>query len=101
MVDIQVLCPSVERDEEILTQDALRFVAGLHGKFAARRDELLARRRERREQAARTGRLDFLPETADVRTGEWRVGPAPADPNDRRVEVTRPPERKKAMNPPH
>src|SRR5690242_1433307 len=98
MVDIQVLGNEVERGEEILTPEALRFVAGLHAEFAGRRDELLDRRRERREQAARTGRLDFLPETADVRASQWRVAPAPADLMDRRVEITGPTERKMAIN---
>jgi malate synthase len=98
MVDIETLCPAVERDEEILTKDALRFVAGLHEAFAARRDELLVRRRERREQAARTGRLDFLPETTEIREADWQVAPAPADLLDRRVEITGPTERKMAIN---
>jgi malate synthase len=88
----------VERAEEILTPDALDFLAGLHTRFAGRRDELVARRRERREQAARTGRLDFLPETAEVRSGDWRVAQAPADLRDRRVEITGPTERKMAIN---
>jgi malate synthase len=98
MVDIQVLGKAVERGEEILTPEALRFVAGLHAEFAARRDELVAKRRERREQAARTGRLDFLPDTEEVRTGDWRVAAAPADLLDRRVEITGPTERKMAIN---
>jgi malate synthase len=98
MVDIQVLGGEVERGAEILTPEALRFVAGLHTEFAARRDELLARRRERRDEAARTGRLDFLPETAEVRAADWRVAPAPADLLDRRVEITGPTERKMAIN---
>ncbi|HEU5474618.1 MAG TPA: malate synthase A [Actinophytocola sp.] len=86
----------VDRADEILTPDALAFLSGLHTEFAARRDELVARRRERREQAA--GRLDFLPETADIRAGEWRVAEAPADLRDRRVEITGPTERKMAIN---
>jgi malate synthase len=98
MVDIQVLGGAVERGEEILTPEALRFVAGLHGAYAARRDELVAKRRERREQAARTGRLDFLPETAEVRAADWRVAQAPPDLRDRRVEITGPTERKMAIN---
>jgi malate synthase len=98
MVDIQVLGGAVERGEEILTSDALAFVAGLHGAFAARRDELLARRSRRRDEAASTGRLDFLPETAQVREADWRVAGAPADLLDRRVEITGPTERKMAIN---
>ena len=98
MVDITVLGGSVERSEEILTPAALEFVAGVHARFAARRDELLAARSGRREQASRTGRLDFLDETRDVRESKWRVAEAPADLLDRRGEITGPTERKMAIN---
>jgi len=90
--------PAVERSDEILTPDALEFVAALQRRFGARRDELLAARTARREEVARTGRLDFLPETADVRAGDWTVAGAPADLQDRRVEITGPPTPKMAIN---
>src|SRR5215204_1890849 len=80
----------VDRAEEILTGDALAFVESLHRRFAARRDELLAARTNRREQVARAGTMNFLAETADVRTSEWTVAPAPAALQDRRVEMTGP-----------
>ncbi|GAB7037628.1 MULTISPECIES: malate synthase A [Catenuloplanes] len=83
---------------EILTPEAREFVADLHRHFAARRDELLALRALRRAEAARTGRLDFLPETVDVREGAWTVPAAPADLTDRRVEITGPTERKMTIN---
>ncbi|OLF08430.1 malate synthase A [Actinophytocola xinjiangensis] len=98
MVDTQVLGAAVERSEEILTPAALAFVGELHERFAGRRDELLAARTARREQAARTGTLDFLPDTERVRAAEWQVAPAPADLADRRVEITGPTERKMAIN---
>jgi malate synthase len=98
MVDIQVLGGSVERSDEILTSEALEFLAGLHERFAGRRDELLAARAGRREEASRTGRLDFLPETRDVRESDWQVATAPGDLRDRRVEITGPTERKMAIN---
>jgi len=79
-----------ERAGEILTPEALAFVEQLHVRFAARRDELLAARRVRRDEVARTGTLDFLPETADVRAGDWTVAPAPPALQDRRVEITGP-----------
>src|SRR6478736_2016387 len=79
-----------ERAGEILTPEALAFVEQLHERFAARRDELLAARRVRRDEVARTGTLDFLPETADIRAGDWTVAPAPAALQDRRVEITGP-----------
>ena len=83
---------------EILSDQARDFVADLHRRFASRRDELIARRAERRAEVARTGRLDFLPETAEIRLTEWQVPPAPADLTDRRVEITGPTERKMAIN---
>ncbi|HEX2132437.1 MAG TPA: malate synthase A, partial [Actinophytocola sp.] len=98
MVDTQVLGGPVERSEEILTPAALEFVGELHARFAGRRDELLAARADRRAEASRTGRLDFLPETAEVRASEWRVADAPEDLADRRVEITGPTERKMAIN---
>ncbi|HOZ59831.1 MAG TPA: malate synthase A, partial [Nakamurella multipartita] len=90
--------PEIDRSEEILTPDAVAFVADLHRRFAGRRGELLAERTRRREQAARSGRLDFRPETAGIRAADWTVAAAPADLVDRRVEITGPPEPKMAIN---
>ncbi|MFJ7263243.1 malate synthase A [Streptomyces globosus] len=86
------------RQDEVLTEAALTFVAELHRRFTPRRDELLARRAARRAEIARTSHLDFLPDTAQVREGEWQVAPAPAALNDRRVEITGPTDRKMTVN---
>ncbi|MER6408939.1 malate synthase A [Streptomyces viridosporus] len=87
------------RQDEVLTDTALAFVAELHRRFTPRRDELLARRAERRAEIARTGTLDFLPETAAVRADDsWRVAPAPDALNDRRVEITGPTDRRMTVN---
>jgi malate synthase len=51
----------VERQEEVLTPEALAFLAELRRRFGGHRRKLLARRQERRAEAALTGRLDFLP----------------------------------------
>jgi malate synthase len=83
---------------EILTTETLAFVADLQRLFGPRRDALLARRAERRAEIARTGRLDFLAETRDIREADWSVPPAPADLTDRRVEITGPTERKMSIN---
>ena len=88
----------VERSSEILTPEALAFLGELQTRFGARRDELLAARQTRRAEVSRTGRLDFLDETREVREGDWTVAPAPADFADRRVEITGPTERKMAIN---
>jgi malate synthase len=95
---VEVSGPSVARSDEVLTQQALDFVADLHRAFAGRRDDLLEDRGRRRVEIAETGRLDFLPETASVRNGTWSVAPAPADLRDRRVEITGPTEPKMAIN---
>ncbi|GFE13440.1 malate synthase [Streptomyces glebosus] len=88
-----------ERQGEVLTDAALTFVAELHRRFTPRRDELLARRAERRAEIARTSTLDFLPETAAVRADDsWKVAEAPAALNDRRVEITGPTDRKMTIN---
>jgi malate synthase len=98
MSEVQVLGDSVERGDEILTPEALQFVADLHDRFAGRRDELLEARTRRREEAARTGKLDFLPETREVRESDWQVAEAPPALRDRRVEITGPTERKMTIN---
>ena len=83
---------------DILTPHALEFVAKLARHFDSRRRELLARRVQRQIEIA-SGKLpDFLPETADVRAGDWVVAPVPADLQDRRVEITGPMDRKMVIN---
>ncbi|MFC9122606.1 malate synthase A [Streptomyces sp. NPDC057067] len=87
------------RQDEVLTDAALAFVAELHRRFTPRRDELLARRGERRAEIARTSTLDFLPETEAIRVDDtWKVAPAPAALDDRRVEITGPTDRKMTIN---
>jgi malate synthase len=83
---------------EILSDEAVAFVADLNRRFRPRRNELLAARAARRAEIAAGGTLDFLPETADIRAGDWTVPAAPADLTDRRVEITGPTERKMAIN---
>ncbi|GEO96121.1 malate synthase A [Kocuria turfanensis] len=80
----------LERAGEILTEDALQFVAELHRRFAPRRAELLGAREQNRRRAASAGTLDFLPETREIREGDWTVAPAPEALQDRRVEMTGP-----------
>ena len=95
---VQLLGAVTAQVEEVLTTEALAFVADLHRRFNPTRVALLARRVER-QKAIEAGQLPtFLPETADVRRAEWQVGPAPADLNDRRVEITGPTERKMMIN---
>lgn len=81
-----------------LNREALSFVAALHRQFNPERERLLARRDERQAEISQGARPDFLPATASVRRGDWRVPPAPADLEDRRVEITGPVDRKMMIN---
>src|SRR6266576_2357951 len=83
---------------EILTPDALAFVADLQRRFSHERISLLEARHERQKELDAGVLPDFLPGTADVRSGDWRVAPAPADLDDRRVEITGPAEPKMMIN---
>ena len=83
----------------VLDPAARAFVADLARRFSGTIAGLLARRAERRARIARgDDRLDFLPETAEVRRGEWRIAPVPADLQRRAVEITGPTDRKMMIN---
>jgi len=94
----KILGPVTGRAAEVLTLDALAFLAGLHRAFDARRRELLAARVARQAKFDAGETPDFLAETADVRAGDWKVATIPADLLDRRVEITGPVDRKMIIN---
>jgi malate synthase len=85
-------------EEGILTPSALAFLAELVDRFGPRVDALLRAREARQERLDAGETPDFLPETAAVRAGDWRVAPIPADLLDRRVEITGPTDRKMIVN---
>ena len=98
MQGVEITGPPVDRAEEVLTDEAVAFLADLHRRFDGRRRELLAERERRYEQLVAGGRLDFLSETHAVRDGDWRVAePAPGL-VDRRVEITGPTDKKMTVN---
>ena len=83
---------------EIVTPDAMNFVATLIRAFTDRREWLL-QRRVQRQAGIDSGILpDFLPETEHIRNSDWTVAPIPDDLQDRRVEITGPVERKMVIN---
>ena len=84
--------------DEILTPDALAFVAKLERTCRAARAECLERRGERQAALDAGGTLDFLPETQHIRDGDWTCAPIPRDMRDRRVEITGPTDRKMVIN---
>jgi malate synthase len=96
---VHVSGPSVDGYERVLTPEALEFVGELHRRFNGRRQELLRAREERARRIDGGERPAFLEATRGVRDDRsWRVAPAPADLQDRRVEITGPAERKMIIN---
>jgi malate synthase len=96
--DIDVRAEVKPEWDEILSDEALGFVAALHKEFNPRRKELLAAR-DARKQRLDAGELpDFLPETREIRESDWTVAPIPHDLQDRRVEITGPVDRKMIIN---
>ncbi len=95
---IEVKAPLTATQAEILTPEALRFVATLAREFEERRQQLLARRKTRQAEIDAGKFPDFLPETADIRRASWTAAPIPADLTDRRVEITGPVDRKMIIN---
>lgn len=84
--------------EEILTPEALAFVAELHRQFNPTREELLAWRAEYQARLDAGERPDFLESTRHIREGDWRVAPVPDDLQHRFVEITGPVDRKMMIN---
>ncbi len=99
MTDGVLIARSAPHDDEILTPEALAFVAGLHRRFNPRRLELLAARTERQRRFDAGELPSFAADTAEIRDDDsWRVAPAPRDLDDRRVEITGPAEPKMMVN---
>jgi len=94
---VRITGPSGHRFDEVLTDEAVAFVARLQREFRGRRAELLAARRVEQERLDAGELPDFLPPNR-AREDEWRVAPAPPDLLDRRVEITGPVDRKMMIN---
>lgn len=95
---IQVQAPVTPAFAEILTPEAMNFVALLTRAFEERRQQLLRRRIERQAEIDAGKLPDFLPETQAIRESDWTIAPLPQDLRDRRVEITGPVERKMVIN---
>ena len=86
------------RGDEVFTPEATAFVADLVRTFRDRRIDLLRTRRITQERLDLGERPNFLPETAEIRSGSWTIDPVPKDLLDRRVEITGPTSRKMMVN---
>jgi malate synthase len=96
---IEVRGPLDGRKAEVLTGEALAFVAALQREFGPRRRELLARRVERQARLDAGELPAFLEETRAIREdATWHVPPPAPGLVDRRVEITGPVDRKMMIN---
>jgi malate synthase len=95
---ITIQAPITPEFAEILTPEAVLFVATLARAFQTRREELLQHRAERQAELDKGKLPDFLAETAHIRNGDWTIAPIPGDLQDRRTEITGPAERKIVIN---
>ena len=95
---MQINAPILPGFESILTLPALELVAKLHRQFEPTRQALLAKRVERVKELDGGAKLDFLPETAHIRNGDWKIAPIPKALECRRVEITGPVDRKMVIN---
>ncbi len=84
--------------DEILTEAALAFVAELQRRFGPERKAILDARRGRQAELDAGLLPDFPTATAAIRAADWTVAGAPADLDDRRVEITGPAEPKMMIN---
>ena len=95
---IAISGPISKEFAQILSPEALAFLAKLHRKFEARRQELLDRRAQRQKEFDAGAKPDFLSETKSIRDSDWVVAAQPQDMLDRRVEITGPTDRKMVIN---
>ena len=95
---VEINAPIPDEFAEILTPEAVAFVATLSREFGGRVDEILEKRKEFQQRIDAGEMPDFLTETKDIREGDWKVAPVPDDLQDRRVEITGPPDRKMLIN---
>jgi malate synthase len=95
---IEIRGPVTAEYAEILTPEALRFLARLSRRFEATRQERLAARVKKQAEIDSGVLPDFPTETAAIRAKAWTVAPIPRDLEDRRVEITGPVERKMVIN---
>src|ERR1700722_12826443 len=95
---VEFVAPISPRYAQILTPEAIAFLAAPHRRHNARRKELLAARVVRQAALDAGAKPDFLPETKHIREAEWTVAPLPADLLDRRAAITGPVDRKMIIN---
>jgi malate synthase len=96
---LEVIGPPVPGSDDVLTPEALEFLAGLERAFRDERARLLDLRADRQAAIDGGAELGFPESTAVIREDRsWRVAETPPDLQDRRVEITGPAEPKMMIN---
>jgi malate synthase len=95
---VEIKGPFVPRQEEVLSDLAVDFVAELQRRFGTAREHLLVQRELRQTDIDKGVPPAFRDDTSHLRESDWQVAPAPPDLTDRRVEITGPVERKMMIN---
>ena len=95
--NIKISGKILPRYNEIISEEALKFVQEIHERFNKTRLELLNERRKRQKIIDDGGKLDFLDETKKIRDGDWKIKNIPNDLLKRQVEITGPPVPKKML----
>ncbi len=94
----KVVKPLGDRYDEVLTPDALLFLADLERRFGPQRKIQIDNRRYMQERFDDGEMPVQPPETLHIRNSVWEVAPCPAALQDRRVEITGPVDRKMMIN---
>jgi malate synthase len=95
---VRINAPRNEDFPDILTPEALDFLARLHREVEPTRAGLLQKRKDAAEHLRSGGTLDFRADTLHIREGDWTVAPVPEDLLVRKVEITGPTDRKMVIN---
>ena len=96
---LEITAPVSPEFAEILTPEALSFVARLEREFRASRKELLHNRTLRQQELNAGQKPDFLSGTRRIREDKtWKVAAIPKDLEKRHVEITGPTDRKMMIN---
>ena len=96
--DIEIIAKNPEGCDDIFSPEALDFITSLAQEFASRRDTIMRNRIERQEKINDGERPDFLLETTDIRTSDWKVASPPREMQKLRMEITGPVDRKMIIN---
>jgi len=89
---------TINNEARVFSPEALAFVVALVREFRPRVRALLEARHARQRQFDAGEQPDFLPETKQIRDGDWTCLPVPSHLADRRVEITGPVDRKIMIN---